>query len=266
MHRFSRVAATLGVAGGVSMVATAQPIDPFADSVIGYTPGSNPPSGFTNPQAALGSPTRFTSPDSEFGGAVTPFNQPFSADELVSLGEGGSLTVAFDDAVADDPGNPFGVDLLIFGNSFLTFGSGAPTSEGGVVEVSSDGETFFEIPGVDADGPFPTLGFSDLTEPFPSEPGDEPTDFTKPVDPSFDPTGLSFGEIVAGYDGSGGGVGIDISVTGLSEISFVRITNPIGSGVTPEIDAFSDVAVPAPGAIAVAVAASGFAVRRRRAG
>ena len=228
--------------------------------------------GFNDPTASLGEPTRFTSPSSPFGGQVTPFNSPFGADELVSIGEGGSLTLRFDEPVKDEPGNPFGIDLLVFGNSFLLLSSfpadetttaTGTTSEGGVISVSADGITYVEVPGVDADGVFPTLGYDDTSVPFPSS-GTAPTLFTRPVDPSANLVGLTTSEIVALYDRSGGGAGIDLAVTGLSEISYVRITNPDGSGVTPEIDAVADVrSVPEPATLLLAVIAAPFFRRQR---
>lgn len=264
--------AALSAAAGLAPSAAA---GPFASSVVDYTPGSNPGAGFTDPSTALGEPTRVTSPGSPFGGAVTGFQTPFGADEVVSIGEGGSLTVAFDEPVTDDAANPFGIDLLVFGNAFY-FDTDFPNgvaggigSEGGVISVSADGVNFVTVPGVDADGRFPTMGFRDPSAPFTTDTGGPatgtiPSDFRKPVDPSFDPIGKTLAEIVAGYNGSGGGAGVDIGALGLSEISFVRIENPAGSGVTPEIDGFAD--VPAPGA-AGALGLGGLALlRRRRAG
>lgn len=226
----------------------------FASGVVGYTPGTGVFAGYDDPAAALGSPTRFTAPESEFGGAVTPFNSSFGAGECVTIGEGGSLTLGFDQLITDDAANPYGVDLLIFGNSFLgiDFGTGRATgqvfSEGGVVELSADGFDWRVVPGAQADGLFPTLGYRDVTEPFPASPGSVLTDFRIPVDPSLSFAGLTTSELAQAYAGSGGGLGIDIASVGLSEVRFVRISNPFGSGLTPEIDAVS--IVPAPGALA----------------
>lgn len=116
-----------------------------------------------------------------------------------------------------------------------------------MVEVSSDGLNFVQVPGIEADGLFPTLGYLDLTNPFPITPGNVLSDFTRPVDPRFDVANKTMHEILAGYGKSGGGVPIDLSLTGLNQVTHLRITNPIGSGQTPEIDAVSDVApVPEP--------------------
>lgn len=256
--------------GILGIAALAHGQDSWADQIIDYDPGSNPPPGYTDPSTSLGEPTRFTGVASGFPGAVTPFNSPFEMNELVSIGEGGSLTVAFDEPVINDAANPFGIDLLIFGNAFYwdndwpNGNAGALASEGGVVEVSDDGQNWFLAPGVDADGAFPTLGYLDLPGAYSDQPGSVLSDFTRPVDPAFDATGFDFVDIVAAYSGSGGGVGIDIGALGLSQISFVRITNPIGSGFTPEIDAFADVsAIPAPGPMLMLTVFASLARGRR---
>lgn len=228
--------------------------DPWADKVIRYVSGTGIVNDFVtgdpldDPTKALGEPTRFTSDPANFGGAVTPFQSPFRGNEVVSLGNGGVLVLAFDEPVLDDPANPFGIDLLIFGNAFYFDDNypqgvaGAAATENGTVEVSQDGVHFVLVPGIVPDGLFPTLGYVDLTEPFPAMAGSVLTDFTRPVNPTFEPAGRTFADIIAGYDGAGGGAGVDLATVGLNQISFVRITNPHGSGGTPEVDALADVA------------------------
>jgi hypothetical protein len=246
----SWVACTLALSVNAAIAA-----DPWADSILDYQPGTNPVAGFTTPSAALGEPTRITNPSHQFGGPVTPASASWGPGETVSIGEGGRLEIKFDEPVTNHPQNPFGVDLIVFGNSFFSLDFGNPNmpvtgvvSEGGVLEVSNDGASWFAVPGA-ADGLFPTNGFTDIEEPFPSSPGAVPSDFTRPVDPAFNPIGKTFAQLIAGYGGSGGGLGIDIGSVGLSSVSFVRLTNPTGSGVTPEIDALADVtAVPEPAA------------------
>ena len=254
-----------------------QAADPWADNVVSYTTGSNPAAGFTDSSAALGEPTRSSV---AFGGfPITPFQSPADTSEVVSLGEGGELIVSFDEPILDDPSNPFGIDLLVFGNSFFNLSSfnndendlatGTINPEGGIISLSDDGINFITVSNLDADGKFPTLGFSDVSIPFPSSgSASVPTDFTKPVDPNLDVTGLNTASVVAGYDGSGGGAGIDIATLGFSQITHVKITNPIGSGLTPEIDGFADVrAIPEPTSTVLIVGLSFLAssqVRRRQ--
>lgn len=223
---------------------------PFASEVISFSAGKGGPVGYDNPETALGEPTRTS------GGlifptiAVGPFQPAYMPSELVSVGVGGELIVAFDHDVLDDPANPFGIDLLIFGNAFCTdqdYPAGVPQGlfgEGGTIEVSLDGTTWTLITGVDADGPFPTIGWLD-SGPYDEAPGTEPTVFTHPVDPALAMPGLSYVELLAAYDGSGGGAGIDLASVGLAAIRFVRIRND-STTATPEIDALADVAPAAP--------------------
>jgi len=218
---------------------------PFAAEVIDYTPGSGVKS-FDNAAAALGEPTRETSPGTAFGGDVTPFQGAFATDEVVTIGQGGQLTVRFDQPVTDNPADvQFGIDLLVFGNTFHagTTTAGTTFAEPGDLAVSQDGSTWFNVT-PKADTLFATMGFTDTSSPFGND-GQTPTDFTRAVDPTLDPFGLTLSELQAGYDGAGGGTGVDIAEAGLDWIQYVRVTNAADSPVTPEIDGFSDVSGPA---------------------
>ncbi|MEM6313324.1 MAG: PEP-CTERM sorting domain-containing protein [Planctomycetota bacterium] len=252
MHKVL-ITATSAVA--VLSIAASSAHAQFANAIVDYDEGSNA-GAFNDPTAALGEPTR-TNAD---GAAITPFAPPSSPDEIVSIGEGGSLTVSFADPIVDNPSSvQFGIDFLIFGNAFFTAPFPFPAdpvingvfAEGGNVEVSADGLTFFSVTG-EADGAFPTLGFSDVDPLYDIDfdgidvpAGTVPTDFTRAVDPNLPTVGQNLSTIVDGYNGSGGGAGFDFSSTGLPFIQFVRVTNPVGSTGTPEIDGFADV-IPEP--------------------
>lgn len=243
------IGARLAAASIVSIASTsALGQAPFAAAVVSYEPGDGVLAGYDDPAVALGSPARFIE-DPLFPGAVTPFSTPYLPAQICGIGEGGQLVVEFEAPVRDDPANPFGIDLLVFGNSFFIDAAwpsgtvGGLFSDGGLVEVSADGKTFVLVPAVEADGLFPTMGYRD-TGPYPAEPGLVETDFTRPVDPAMGPMliGLEYHQLVEAYAGSGGGAGIDLAVTGLAEIRFVRITVPAGSGIVAELDGFADVA------------------------
>ncbi len=269
--------ASLGIAltwpAGAAIAA-----DPWADHVVSYVQGTGVGNDFVtgnpinNPLTALGEPTRFTSDPANFGGPTTPFSSAYRDDEIVSIGAGGSLTLQFDEPVVDHPLNPFGVDLLVFGNAFYSIdfvtslATGAVDDDDGLIEVSANGVDFFPVTG-SADGPFPTVGYLDVTEPFPSVDGAVLSDFTKPVNPAAlgNVAGMSTSQIIAAYDGSGGGLGIDISSTGLASISYIQFSNPLGSLKTPEIDGVADVrAVPEPATIALlAIAGIGLGISAR---
>lgn len=253
--------------GGITPAILAA--DPWADRVISYNPGLGAGS-YTTPAAALGEPTRFTG-GGVYPGAVTPFNPAWMETELVSIGGTGHLTVAFNEPILNNPANPFGIDLLIFGNAGfidLDYPNGIVgglfgQSSTARIELSSDGQTWVTATGVAPDGLFPTLGYLDLIDPYSPTPGNVLSDFTRPVDPVFDPMGKTFAQIVAGYKGSGGGAGIDIGAFGLNSVLFVRFSNLSSGQAAFQIDALAAVA-PAPGMIALCGMFAGAAIRRRR--
>lgn len=259
----------LGSACTILLSSSPLAASPFADQVVSYTPGTGAASGYSDANVALGSPERFTG-EGQFPAAVTPFNGPWAADEIVAIGRGGSLTVRFAQPVANDPANPYGIDLLIFTNAFFfdpdTFEPIAMTTfgQGGTVEVSADGIAWQPVVGAAAAGVFPSLGYSDLTDPYATSPGSILSDFTKPVNPALDWHGMNMAQLVAGYNGSGGGTGIDIASTGLNAISYVRVSVAANAQGTIAIDAFSDVAaIPSPGGLFVVSAGIVWCARRR---
>ncbi len=247
---------------------------PFASEVIGYAPGSGVAPGYDEPSRALGSPSRYSNdPTPEWSSVVSPFAPAYLGTQVVSVGAGGSLTLRFATPVADDALNPFGVDLLLFGNAFYAYNFATGTTNGsvggshaaGVIEVSQDGLAWSTISGVRPDSAFPTLGYADLADPFSPVAGLVQTDFTKPVNPAFNPAGLDFAGILTGYSGSGGGVGVDLSGVSLPSISYVRISLPVGASGTIEVDGVSDVTpVPAPATLVLGTVGLLAAGRRRR--
>jgi len=254
--------------------ATGAFASPFASSVASYDAGIGAPASFiSDPTVALGAPERVTGELAGFPGSVTMFNTPFGTDEIISIGEGGHLTLSFDQPIIDDPANPFGIDFIMFGNTFFTtsdFTVGNITgsnAEPGTIEVSADGVNFVEL-ATPADTLFPTQGYTDAgifgTDESFLPNGSTPTDFFQPVDPSLtinDFLGLDYQSALALYNGSAGGTGVDLAGSGLASISFVRISVPMGAGINSEIDAI--VNVPEPSSILM-LALGGLIVRRRR--
>ncbi len=250
------------------VLASTASADPWADTVVSYNPGTTVGSGAYQADGgvqALGEPSRDTG-GGPFASQVGVFSAPYNVDQLTSIGPNGHLTVRFDEPVEDDPLNPFGIDLLVFGNAFYVSNgstvSGAFTEQG-VIEVSQDNSTWLTVPSVFADDEFPTLGYSDtMYTGFDNVGGTILTDFTFPVDPSFVASGLTEAEVNAAYNGSGGGTGVDLSSVDLDWIQYVRVLGAAG-GV--EIDAFADVRpVPEPASVLLAVAGlSALAIRTR---
>ncbi len=264
----------------VALAASSALASPFASSVIDYNAGTNAMAGFTDANTALGSPERFTG-EGIFPSGVTPFNPAFGTDEIVSVGSGGFLTLGFNQTITNSASNAFGIDFIVFGNAgfidsswsdadSLNDGTGlvgntpAMFGVGGqaTIEVSFDGITWATAATTTLDL-FPTLGYQDYTAPTPSTPGTIETDFTQAMDPTLglsDLANLSYAQILALYNGSGGGIGIDIDSTGLTAVNFVRFTN--NSAQAFEIDAVS--VVPAPSAFALLGFGLLTATRRKR--
>lgn len=256
-------------------IGKAHAADPWADAVVSYHPGTTAVPGYTNPLMSLGEPSRFTA-DPNFPSVVSIFSAAFLPDQIVSIGEGGHLTVRFDEPVVDGPANPYGVDLIVFGNAFFAadfsnFPSVAQENPARLfdsdllhIELSADGINFFPIARL-GDRLFPTQGYLDSGA-FEGSPGAVPTNFRRPVNPSLglaNFNGLSYADSLALYDGSGGGLPIDISQTGLGFITHVRFSLPDDgnpqTSIKGEIDALA--AVPEP----VTVALTGFGLLLARA-
>ena len=223
--------------------------NPWADSVISYVEGVGGSPGYNSPAASIGEPSRFTG-EGIWPGVVSPFNAPWLADEIVSIGSTGSLVVAFDEPVVNDLANPWGIDLIVFGNTGCIDNSypngvvgGLFSDDGGTIEVSADGKLWVAITTTLADGLWPTRGYID-SQPYDSIEGMLPSDFTMPIDPRLTldhVMGLTNDELMEYYRTSGGGTPIDLAETGLEEISFVRITVDSNSKLSVEIDGMADV-------------------------
>ncbi len=116
---------TCGCGGGPSTGAGS----PYAVRVVDFMPGAR--AGFGQdrmPGVVLGPP--------HGGGTAT------GSTDVVSLGDGGTITLELGTDVVDGPGT----DLLVFENAFFPSGSTNPYVEPGFVSLSEDGTTFVEHP------------------------------------------------------------------------------------------------------------------------
>ena len=223
--------------------------NPWADGVLQFNEGVGGSPGYNISESALGEPSRFTG-EGIWPGVVSPFNAPWLADEIVSIGMGGSIVLTFDEPIENHPNNPWSVDFIVFGNTGLIDNAyptgvvgGMFSDDGGMIEVSTDGKEWVEITTTLADGLWPTRGFMD-SQPYDAVEGTQPTDFSMPVDPRLtleDVMGLNHDELIALYRNSGGGTPIDLSETGLDEISYVRISVSSDSKLSVELDGIVDV-------------------------
>lgn len=223
--------------------------DPWADAVITWEPGIGGAPGYEIPERALGQPARMSGVGID-PGVVSPFQPAWTPVELVSIGLGGELVIAFDEWVMDDPRNIHGIDLIVFGNAGFIDGNtplgtntGLFGADGGMISLSEDGEDWVTVPGCLADDAWPTRGWLD-SSPYDIEPGFEPSDFLTPMDPDISWTstiGMPWEDLMEIYGRSAGGVGIDLGPLGLNRIRFVRISVPDDAFLAPEIDGLVDV-------------------------
>ena len=184
-----------GGAGG----AAVDPCSPFVGSVVDVQYGDG--AGFGQdqmPDIVLGPP--------KGGGAQT------GSLDVVALGNGGRITVAFGDRTIDDGPGP---DFIVFENAFYAGGDPSqPFAEIAGVEVSEDGTTWKAFPCTATESPWtgcagwhPTLANPDEND-------------VDPLDPS-----------VAGGDA------FDLADVGLAHARFVRITDRVDLvGATPSFD------------------------------
>lgn len=121
----------IGMEGSLGIKADSPLFQGWATQVVDFQPG---PQNIANPNGPL----------VNVGKPTDALGSPSSG--LVSLGDGGSITLAFDAPIA----NGEGFDFAVFENGFLQGALGTPLAylELAHVEVSSDGENFFRFPSV----------------------------------------------------------------------------------------------------------------------
>jgi hypothetical protein len=283
------IAAALVLAGQLAAMSAASSRviaqSPYATQLISENAAFGTNALYNDPNAVLGEPTRIAvNGDPEAGASpyhvkITEavYNREFQTNNKVvttlshkSDGAGGylygSITVKFDHPVVDDPANPYGIDLNVFGNSFYQgFGvtddttdmrshilNGYMLEEPVVISVSPDNTNWYTYStGPFGDTAFPTQGYEWSGEQH-DAPGSSngwttiPTDFTKPVNPKLNTLlgvpgqQIAAANAMATYVGAGGGAGIDLAPSGFAAIHYVRVeaTSQFRDG---EIDAFADV-------------------------
>ena len=161
---------------------------------------------------------------------------PDGANVLAEINKGGQATVKLGRKIYDDPNNPYGVDLIVFGNSFfggsglagdgsdldsLLLGSGIfghPT----MVSVSQDGTNWYAFTNTSTLFPDNAYRWDEINHSW----TDEPLNPTRPINPAI--YGMDFGgqpaaNLSAEFNGSAGGSGYDLKESGFPWIQFVRI-------------------------------------------
>lgn len=132
--------------GAQTRDAMGQPILRYADTLKAYAQGPGAQPGYTTPSAALGQPSTGHT-------AIAAMNNDTQtgAPLVVSLGQAGSITLGFNTPVRNQPAsarNPYGYDLLIWGNCFQ--GGSAVTPEFEFGRFQEQG--FVEVAAADASG------------------------------------------------------------------------------------------------------------------
>ncbi len=145
MHK-SKKCRVLILVGAAAAAAPTTRADDFATKVIAYDPAPGQfvnDQNFNDPKDALGPP--------DGAGKLSGNNT-----SVVTLGGfGGSITLAFEQRVLNNPGNPLGMDFIVFGNAFYVQGNpDRRWAEASLIEISLDtnsngsaDDTWYTIPG-----------------------------------------------------------------------------------------------------------------------
>lgn len=231
------------------LVCTLVTANPWADAVVAFDQGQGGSPGYDQPNSTLGAPSVMTGQGTQWPTVVSPFAPAWMPDQIVSIGAGGRLTIAFDTPVTDSADNIHGIDLIVFGNAGCVDGAypmgtctGFFGGDGGTVLVSQNGSDWIEVPDIEADGPWPTLAWLDAG-PYDETPGTISTDPTCGMDPAVlpdDAVGLGWTDLVTLYGTSAGGAGIDLATLGLDAVQYVRIDVDEDAFLAVEIDAVVD--------------------------
>lgn len=219
----------------------------------------DPTSPYNNPLAVLGRPTlNFFDPND---GAVTdrvsiiddPFNvTPGGSEVITEISNGGQITVKLGRKVYDDPNNPYGIDLIVYGNSFFSAPgdvsdltdldastlSGPPNGHAAVVSVSQDGTNWYDYVATPILFPDNAYRWDDTNDSW----TDEQMNPTKPLNPYISTnnfTGQTVASALDQFFGAAGGTGYALKASGFPWIQYVRVT-PV-TGTYTVIDAIAAV-------------------------
>jgi len=224
--------------------------DPFADQVVSYTPGTGINASYVLPNSALGAPAS----------AATITVPAFQNTDIVGVGTGGQLTVAFNTPITNNPaGHLGGMDFTIFGNEFFVLSgstiSGVFNHTGLTVWVSQDNVTYYQLVApYGADDYYPTQANGDPSV---------------PIGASLSIgqfTGQTITQALSLYNGSAGGASYSLSWTqdangnpvSLPSISYIKIVGTSGFGYVDAVSRVGNVtSVPTPGGAALFFVATG---------
>jgi hypothetical protein len=228
-------------------VAYVHKTNDFAVQVVS-TDGIDLTAPYNNPTAVLNSPAlQFFDP---MDGSVTDrvsiidpaYNvTPSGSNILVKIDDGGQITVQMGRKIYTDPSHPYGVDLVIDGNSCfdglssgtgnvsdntdlsaITFTSSSKLGHPAVVSVSQDGVSWFTFTNVQTVFPDEAYRWDDTNSSWTTEQMNP----TKPLNPYLYTNNFAGQTVSAALDqfsGASGGSGYSLQKLGLPWIQYVRI-------------------------------------------
>jgi hypothetical protein len=233
----------------------------FAIQVVS-TNGIDTAAPYNDPTAVLNRPTlQFFDP---YDGDVTdrvsiiddPYNvTPGGANVITEITSGGQITVKLGRKVHADPNNPYGVDFIVYGNSFFSASgtsgfvsdetdlstatlssgiNGHPTT----VSVSQDGTNWYTYGTTSVLFPDEAYRWDDTNSSW----TDEEMNPNKPLNPYIYTNNFAGVTVAGGLDqfsGAAGGTGYGLAPSGLPWIQYVRIQP--GTGTYTVIDAIAAV-------------------------
>ena len=256
----------------------------FANAVVSYNPGIS--SNALNPEAALGQPGAIAGEDTQFASILSPFNPHYEDNQIVQLGEGGSITLQLARFAVTTAGPP---EIGIFTNTGISDASwpagiagndlelsGATFGiDSAKLEVSADGANWVNLGMIRFDQP--SSAFTNATSPYQSDTtGLIPANFGLPHDNVLaDYAGKDWNSIQGLLGNSAGGTWIDLDASGLSQVGWIRLSlDSDGNDATLlnfELDAISvassatgGLVIPEPSVMAILFSLTGLLARRRR--
>ena len=188
------------------------------------------------------------------------WTDPNTNDVITEINPGGQITVNMGRKIYDDPNNPYGIDLIICGNSFysasgysgsevddstdlgvakITSGSGSGIfGHTTVVSVSQDGVNWYSYPQVSVLYPDDAYRWDDTNHCW----TDEQMNQTKPLNPTMSfPANSTVANALDQFIGACGGTGYDLKQSGFPWIQYVRVQAVTNAGAYTVIDSIAAV-------------------------
>ena len=253
-------------------VFTPRALATFASAVISFDSGTGALEGYDNAQAALGQGPRDTG---EFMGSVyyvTPFNSPYSTDDVVSIGMVGHITLQLANyALPLEQGPEIGVFTYQFfaqenwpnGGTHETATLFRPSQQS-IVSVSEDSINWVTLNGGAA------IAFDIPANAYQDTAGIIESDYGMPftgVLSDFD-NKATVQETIDVYNGSAGGTWFDISSTGLERVGYIRFSVDDTAAYSFELESLSvandALGMPVPEPSSLVVLLSGSLIFRRK--